>query len=167
MFSKKLQSYTVHGWQHSFVKQISDNLQSVPDKNHLVRYMCLPITSPSNKPWLWQFFEFLEQGVRYLIFTGPQHRLRWNLEPHENKTLKVAQFHVRSKIVKSNTVKINKWKVSISVGTCNIQHDLHQKWHGKWWKILSDSFFYRKVYKTWKYCIKILPIFIIILKWRE
>ena len=30
-----------------FVKQISDNLRSVPDQNHLVGYMRLTITEPS------------------------------------------------------------------------------------------------------------------------
>ena len=41
-----------------FAKQISDNLQSVRDRNRPVGYMRLPITAPSNKLQFWQFFEF-------------------------------------------------------------------------------------------------------------
>ena len=40
-----------------YVKQISDNLQSVGDQTHLVGYMRLPITAP----WFWQFSNCLEK----------------------------------------------------------------------------------------------------------
>ena len=53
-------SIAVHEWWTDifFVKQISDNLQSVGDQNHLVAYMRLPIEPPLNKPWFRQFFEY-------------------------------------------------------------------------------------------------------------